>query len=426
MSTLVSFIGLPKEKKNNEYEKTNYKFTSEFEFETPFFGFAALQYEHVLGQKNSSRKPTKWIVIGTKTSGWPMIGNLILVAAAGQGEELHEAVLAWQIKAEDELANGAVLQATLDFFLQNFGNKLGVSLYLKIVDDDHDEIFGCLSENIDKDTQVVLDITHAYRSMPVHALIALGALRWIKGITLVEILYGALDKQNINGFTPVVSLKQSAIVLSNTPKLAQLDLIDDFGGIADCFGESIALPLKSAHAIESLLQFDQARIARGQALGQLRNLTNSNTTSFQRAVASKLITSLTETGTPTGSHGLHLRMKQAKDRRDFFRAIVLANESLILKAVELRQLTNIDQTDSEYEKLNKEARQEVWRQTGLQSAPRPTGKTAEWAFKTLSRSRNAVAHAGAALSGDVPNQLTQESELIELLVWADEFYQFMT
>ena len=119
-------------------------------------------------------------------------------------------------------------------------------------------------------------------------------------------------------------------------------------------------------------------------------------------------------------------MKQAKDRRDFFRAIVLANESLILKAVELRQLTNKDQTDSEYEKLNKEARQEVWRQTGLQSAPRPTGKTAEWAFKTLSRSRNAVAHAGAALSGDVPNQLTQESELIELLIWADEFYQFMT
>ncbi len=119
MSTLVSFIGLPK-KKNNEYEKTTYKFASEFEFETPFFGFAALQYERVLARNNSARKPTKWIVIGTKTSGWPMIGNLILEPAAGQGEELHEAVLAWQIKAESELANGAVLQATLDFFLQNF------------------------------------------------------------------------------------------------------------------------------------------------------------------------------------------------------------------------------------------------------------------------------------------------------------------
>jgi CRISPR-associated DxTHG motif protein len=75
------------------------------------------------------------------------------------------------------------------------------------------EMFNKIEQEIPPGTELVLDITHGFRSLPILALLAVSFLRAAKQVQVKHVLYGAFDASH-NGSTPMFDL---------TPFLTMLD-----------------------------------------------------------------------------------------------------------------------------------------------------------------------------------------------------------
>jgi len=78
-------------------------------------------------------------------------------------------------------------------------------------------IFETLTQNVNEGDSIVFDITHAFRSIPFLAMIAVSYLRAAKGIELNAIVYGAYDariddKSPVFNLTPFVTLLDWTVV----------------------------------------------------------------------------------------------------------------------------------------------------------------------------------------------------------------------
>jgi CRISPR-associated DxTHG motif protein len=80
------------------------------------------------------------------------------------------------------------------------------------------QIFSKITDNLDEGDEVIFDITHAFRSIPILALLATSFLRIAKNVKLKAILYGAHDAKDVEARAPVP-------VFDLTPFVALLDWI---------------------------------------------------------------------------------------------------------------------------------------------------------------------------------------------------------
>jgi CRISPR-associated DxTHG motif protein len=102
------------------------------------------------------------------------------------------------------------------------------------------QIFEKLTGCLDEGDEVVFDVTHAFRSLPILALLAAAYLRVAKGVQLQSVLYGAFEAKDDN-YAPVFDL---------TPFLALLDWVtatDKFVKMGDA--QELAGLLKAAHRL---------------------------------------------------------------------------------------------------------------------------------------------------------------------------------
>jgi CRISPR-associated Csx2 family protein len=416
-----------------EYETTPYRFEDGFIANTLFFGWAALLHlrHRACAENRPHLMPARWLVIGTPSSAWHMMSEVAIEAdlsvfdvAANWSTRVRDA---WQLARErnTDAANAGPLHDLLREFERTVAGSLGTDLCLRAIDDSSDSVFACLRDNLDTGSSVILDITHGFRTMPVRATLALGALRWLKSIDVADILYGGIEKKGAAQHAPAVSLATSARIARATPALAQLALFDDVGQIGDFFetdDPEMALRLREAQRYESLMQFGKAAGPRGQALGRLRgNLpTGRDAREVTKTVANSVVDTLTSLNGGTGSVGLRNRAERALQRGDFMRALSLANEMLLLRAVELRGL------NGKYEALNKAARNEVYRQLELPKAPKGTRGSPRANYTTLNYLRNAVMHPDGGIADQgAPGAIKSRSDMRALLEWALEFYGFM-
>jgi CRISPR-associated Csx2 family protein len=412
MTTLVTFIG--KRARNELDGFTRYRFPTGLEVRAKLFASAALQWLQA-----GNRKPARLLMIGTSTSDWDVLMNLVEQHAPEHADEALE----WGVRATERRVADSFDDRALRDFESAFSSPLGLRVDLVIAPNEGDAIFEALDARLAPDEQVVLDITHSFRSMPVHAIVALGALRWLKGIELVDILYASLDERGADGVALARSLGGTAALAKSTPALAQLVLADDVGHLGDAFGEpGLRSVLSETQRYESLMQFAKAARPRGQALGQLRKLeaADSGTGAILRALAKKACEALSSLNAGRGSFGLRNRAERAVARRDYMRAVGLANEMLLLKAIELRGFSG------DYEQLNKRAREEVYRQSDLAGAPRSGRFAARDNFTTLNYLRNAVMHPdGGIADKGVPRVVDDEDDMRSLLRWSLDFYDFL-
>lgn len=68
------------------------------------------------------------------------------------------------------------------------------------------EIFTVLTAQLEDGDEVVFDVTHAFRSLPILALLAAIYLRTVKSIKLRAILYGAFEAKDANNCAPIFDL----------------------------------------------------------------------------------------------------------------------------------------------------------------------------------------------------------------------------
>ncbi|HXG67496.1 MAG TPA: TIGR02221 family CRISPR-associated protein [Blastocatellia bacterium] len=104
------------------------------------------------------------------------------------------------------------------------------------------EIFASLTGSLDENEEVVFDVTHAFRSLPILALLAAAYLRVARAIKLQSMLYGAYEAKDENNRAPVFDL---------TPFIKLLDWVtatDKFVKTGDA--RELAELLKEAHRIQ--------------------------------------------------------------------------------------------------------------------------------------------------------------------------------
>ncbi|HOL44807.1 MAG TPA: TIGR02221 family CRISPR-associated protein [Methanothrix sp.] len=102
------------------------------------------------------------------------------------------------------------------------------------------EIFETITQHVDEGESVIFDITHAFRSIPILAMISIVYLRSARGVALEHVVYGAWEATE-NNRTPVFDL---------TPFMKLLDWTNATEMfIRTGHGRDIANLLKSAHQV---------------------------------------------------------------------------------------------------------------------------------------------------------------------------------
>ncbi len=359
MTTLVSFIGNPSKSRTgpapgtrgpsvaatSEYQATDYLFEDGgFQARSLFFGWAALQHLRWKAERagKPELQPDRWLVVGTATSGWQMMAEVAIEADEGT----FDRAAAWAERAKSAVSGGGVDDALLSEFECQFGHPLGTEVRLRSVSDHANAIFGCLYDNLDPGSRVILDVTHSYRTMPIHATLALGALRWIKDIRIADILYGGLDKRDCVGApAPAVSLAGSARLAEVTPQLASVALTDDLEAAAECASglrigtSAMRDALREASVLDSLLRVDEAE----SILRSNRVVADEAWTTHDRigAATAELLRSAAGVGSPVPRADREfLRAEEFLRRRDYLRAILMLSESIRRRAIDQLGLAN--------------------------------------------------------------------------------------
>jgi CRISPR-associated Csx2 family protein len=424
---LITFTSGPKRERPDPRPPTIYRFHDGEAYAAAHFAPALLAK-----LSRSGTRPTRLLVIGTANSAWESIGSL----AGPPACDAHAAVTELSAKFAGRPDAARLSASDLAPYEHALRDALDLDVALRIAENTGDSVFSAVADVVAQDERVVLDITHSFRSMPVHALIALGALRWLRGVEIVDILYGALDEQE-NGFAPARSLAETAILARATPDLAKLSLEDDLGAVAGYLGAhdpELGRALAETQRFESALQFGDARPSRRMALERLQEPRGDAATQAVAKQAAEVVRTL-DCG--EGSRLLHIRARRAYARHDFLRAIALAYEAIDLRVDEMHDLRAKVPARSAELKAAGKARNDhgvlkllideaLELHFAAATAPRHPTKDAEEAYGSLRAARNAVAHARPKeATPDSPKSLQTEEGLRALLEWSFRFYEFL-
>tara|TARA_R110002167_G_C12690910_1_gene652405 strand:- start:2632 stop:3798 length:1167 start_codon:yes stop_codon:yes gene_type:complete len=214
MTTLLSFIGKGDRKRG--YRTANYRFAPDFAREVPYFGLALQEY----------LKPDHLILAGTSGSMWDVFfsdQNL-----GDDDEQLLELI--------DAVQESRVDQFMLQGYDQRLSDKLGIPVTCLLIPHARNEqeqvaILQSLAETIPAGEELVLDVTHGFRHLPMLALVAARYLTHVQKIQVSNIYYGALEMtpQGDHQQTPVLELGSLLRMLDWVEALSVYDKSGDYG-----------------------------------------------------------------------------------------------------------------------------------------------------------------------------------------------------
>lgn len=217
MTTLISFLGKSKFDPNTGYRTANYRFEPGFARQVPFFGMALREY----------LQPQRLVLVGTAGSMWDVFFDR-------EGQEHGDELLA----LIDAAANDAVTREMLVSHAARLSEKLGIEVQCLLIGyarDEHEqaELLLSLADVVREGERVALDVTHAFRHLPMLALVAARYLGKVKAVQIEDIYYGALTMEDaVTGETPVLRLKGMLTMLDWVDALATYDKDGDYGVFA--------------------------------------------------------------------------------------------------------------------------------------------------------------------------------------------------
>lgn len=242
--TLISFLGKSRLNSKTGYIPAKYDFHS-VQKVTPYFGIALSEVI----------KPDKLILIGTSGSMWDIF--------FAQSEADDEHILALMEAAE----TSSVSEALLAPCLPRLQKKLGCEVQCLVInyavkETEQMDLLLTLAASLTAREHISIDITHAFRHLPMLALVAARYLHTVKGIITDNIYYGALE-MTAKGITPVIKLEGLLTMLEWTDALASYDKDGDYQPFAELYraeGQTeAAATLSKAAFYEKTNQIGQAR-----------------------------------------------------------------------------------------------------------------------------------------------------------------------
>lgn len=215
MTTLISFLGKSQASSTSGYRNARYRFDAGFVREVPYFGLALTDYLH----------PDRLILLGTAGSMW----DVFFVESDTDSDSLAPLI--------DAAHSGEVTEEMLHLPSRRLSDKLGVPVECHLIPFARDQaeqvdVLARIAGTLTEQEEVVLDVTHAFRHLPMLALVAARYLKHVKRVQVRDIYYGALEMTPAAGETPVLRLTGLLDMLDWVDALASYEKDGDYGSFA--------------------------------------------------------------------------------------------------------------------------------------------------------------------------------------------------
>ena len=238
--TLISLLGKSKLDAQTGYRTAKYRFSDGTTREVPFFGLGLMD----------CIKPAKLILAGTSGSMWDVFFD-----HQKTGDEALLPLI-------DAVASESVTPDMLAVHEQRLSEKFGIPVQCILISYARDAseqaaVLTRLAEAVQPGENIVLDITHGFRHLPMLALVAARYLTHVRRVSVKDVYYGALEMTQ-DGQTPVLNLGGMLQMLDWVEALAVYDKSGDYG------------------VFSGLLQADGMQPARAQMLAQAAYFERSN------------------------------------------------------------------------------------------------------------------------------------------------------
>lgn len=331
MTTLISFLG----RQQKGYRKATYRFDAGFVREVPFFGMALAEY----------LQPERLILLGTSGSMWDVFFDH---ETTGNDEGLMQLI--------EAASDNRVTESLLADHARRLSQRLGYPVDCQLIPYARDEgeqsaILAELAEALTDNEKIVLDVTHAFRHLPMLALVAARYLKHIRRIEVEDIYYGALEMTPGGGETPVLRLGGMLDMLDWVEALATYDKDGDYGP----FGQ--------------LLQTDGMEPGRANLLGKAAYYERTNNPVRARETLGSVFASVEAHDGPLGKLFRNELIKRISwfrgpsrdaweqslaraylDRRDYVRAATFMYEAFVTRAANAQKKdhNNFDERKEAY------------------------------------------------------------------------------
>lgn len=385
---LTSFLGRSP-KQEGHYRTTRYDFGDGGPVqECAFFGWALQQRV----------QPQRFVILGTAGSMWDHLfeGDLDL----GAREEDKRLALVEAVEQK------RVQQSQLDQLAPLLTEHLGCEVQLRLISysrEEHEQtrLLETLAASVQPGDELHLDVTHAFRHLPMIGLMGALYLRLLRRISIQRIWYGAYDPDT--GSSTVHDLAGLLRIADWLQALSIYDQKGDYSALANLLEGELAEHLRDAAFLEQVNRIGQARGRARKALTQLRAqpFTDPTAELFRPALISRL--EWAEQGNfYQRQRALALRHLQ---QGNLLEAVLGGYEAFISRQTLQRGL-NPDQLEA------REQAREAFDEAQKNISPRPA-LYKQW--DQLRRLRNAVIHGGQARGDEVQRALSSYSETKQLL-----------
>lgn len=201
---LISFLGTgkPVEGKDREYESATYKFShSENEYKLPFVAGAIYKEYNV----------DKVLMIGTMHSIWDSVYDHFITAKGEEPDiEVWEQIYQHCKEANHKTPLAKIAHCEKIEQALGEGSKV-IPIYYGINQmeiEENAKIILSLEQYLQKGDELIIDITHSFRSLPLYIMNLIIYLRNVseKRLKISHICYGMLDVAREIGYAPIIDL----------------------------------------------------------------------------------------------------------------------------------------------------------------------------------------------------------------------------
>ncbi|WP_374495459.1 TIGR02221 family CRISPR-associated protein [Zoogloea sp.] len=212
MTTLISFLGKSRVDARTGYRTARYRFDSGFARDVPFFGMALVEY----------LKPERLVLVGTTGSMW----DVFFEQQSSPDDDLLPLI--------DAVSTERVTADLLAANESHLSSRLGIPVTCLLVPYARDTaeqsaLLGSVAKTVRPGEEVVIDVTHGFRHLPMLALVAARYLTHVRQVKVDELYYGALEMTPPDGETPVLRLGGMLQMLDWVEALSTYEKDGDYG-----------------------------------------------------------------------------------------------------------------------------------------------------------------------------------------------------
>ncbi len=381
-ATLITFLGRTP-KSEGQYRTTCYKWPGEEDQpcqpqqEVAFFGLDIL--------RRLGGEIDRVVVLGTAGSMWDHLFEVDV--------RLEESAELLRLQLMEQVENKAVLQSMLDQLAPVLTEAWGKPVRLEIIPDgvapeDQIVLFSELNNQVAPQSRLILDITHAYRHLPMIMLLVAMQLKQLKAARVERVLYGMYDPDS--KYAQVVDLKGLLDIAEWMQALMTFDKDGDYGVFADLVDTPI---LKEAAFFERTTNPIKAREKLRGVREQLQHkITEDPIWSYFR---SQMLGGFTWIDKPARHYWEAALAKRYLQKGDYLRSILYALESCISREVYEQRGSHqsFEDRNIAHESL----------------------KNCNESYKKLNNLRNAIAHGARTMRRDMAKALEDEQCLKQVL-----------